>query len=685
MTQLAKAHTFPGGKYGLDGTVESIEHKRRLSATHQDATHENESKAGSNAPSSQKSDKRSTASALKSIQLWWLEIFSCSASLFAVVAILITAYAYDSKPNPHWPQGLSINTLISIYIVILKAALLTILTAGLNHLKWNWFSRPRPLNDLATYDSASRGPHGSLWLLVIVHGRDVLSTVAALVTIGAVVLDPIAQELIQYYSCSRDQPASAQPRPSLSASVQRTNSYSEAPDGGGISYGLRMAINAGLYSQGSSVNFQCSSGYCTFPDEFYTFGYTHSCQDVSTELRCTSTQQQQNVSTLATDPQTNLPVDSWKIVNVTDFRIGLPSGLKARYSYSDTEAYYQDQWVMSYNSDAAAVDLVMLNVEYVGIPPSCNESGAGNWTSRGYGAARCTLKPAVLAVRASVQDSRFHETVALATDSFGEVPRTGGVRCSATSTIYLPCLTPAQAETLTQAGYDVPPGAKWFPIYDSWICERYYVFKPGKTTLVPERCMYTYGYPLDDFFATFFSPGSVSWRMDDHDTVIRNSSTVSDAFYNSGKATFQSVDGIFADISRSMTTYVRGHGDDGFSASASGNVVTTLTCIRVRWGLIAYPATLAAVTTAFFVALAAQERMTRSDGSTAGALDHKVKENPLALLFYGFDDRMSSRCEALSDGAGTTKLVKEVENMAVRLRLTGRGWKFVGEEFQDAP
>jgi hypothetical protein len=683
MIPLAKAHTFPGGKYGLDGTVESIEYKRRLSATQLVAAHNKESRAGSSAPSSQ--DKRSTVSVLKSIQAWWLEIFSCLASLFAVVAILVTAHAYDNKPNPHWPQGLSINTLISIYVVILKAALLTILTTGLNHLKWTWFSRPRPLNDLATYDSASRGPHGSLWLLVTVHGRDILSTVAALVTIAAVVLDPIAQELIQYYSCSRAQPASAEPKSSLSASVQRTSSYSETTDGGGISYGLRMAINAGLYSQGSTVSFQCSSGYCNFPDEFYTFGYTHSCQDVSTELRCTSTQRQQNISTLATDPQTNLPVDSWQIINVTDFRMGLPSGLGARYSYSDTEVYYQDQWVMSYNSDAAAVDLVMLNVDNFGIPPSCNESATGNWTSRGYGAARCTLKPAVLAVSASVRDSRLHETVALATDTFGDVPETGAVRCTATSTIYLPCLTPAQAESLTQAGYDVPPGAKWFPIYDSWICEHFYAFKPGKTTLVPEECMYTYGYSLDGFFATFFSPGSVSWHLDGVGNTIRNFSTVSDAFYNSGKATFQSVDGIFANMSRSMTTYVRGHGDNGFATPAFGDVVTTLTCLRVRWGLVAYPATLAAVTIAFFVALAVQERMPSSDSSSAAALDHEVKGNPLALLFYGFEDRTLSRVEALSDGAGATKLVREVENMPVSMRLTGRGWKFVSEEDKDAP
>ncbi|ETI27525.1 hypothetical protein G647_09716 [Cladophialophora carrionii CBS 160.54] len=129
-----------------------------------------------------------------------------------------------------------------------------------------------------------------------------------------------------------------------------------------------MAVKAGLYSQGLTVDFQCSSGYCTFPDEIYTFGYTHSCEDIATELRCTSTQRQQNISILATDPQTQMPFDSWEIINVTDFQMGLPSGLKARDSYTDTEAYYQDRWVMAYNNDITAVELLMLNVEYVVVP-----------------------------------------------------------------------------------------------------------------------------------------------------------------------------------------------------------------------------------------------------------------------------------------------------------------------------
>jgi Protein of unknown function (DUF3176) len=53
---------------------------------------------------------------------------------------------------------LTINTLISVYIVILKAALLLVAAEGLSQLKWTWFGVSRPLMDLVSFDDASRGP-----------------------------------------------------------------------------------------------------------------------------------------------------------------------------------------------------------------------------------------------------------------------------------------------------------------------------------------------------------------------------------------------------------------------------------------------------------------------------------------------------------------------------------------------
>jgi hypothetical protein len=83
------------------------------------------------------------------LRVWWLEILSCFLVIGASLAIVATVYPYRDRPLPRWPYSLSINSLISVYAVILKAAMLLILAQGksiqtcrLSH--WNSpASRPR--------------------------------------------------------------------------------------------------------------------------------------------------------------------------------------------------------------------------------------------------------------------------------------------------------------------------------------------------------------------------------------------------------------------------------------------------------------------------------------------------------------------------------------------------------------
>ena len=57
-------------------------------------------------------------------------------------------------------------------------------------------------------------------------------------------------------------------------------------------------------------------------------------------------------------------------------------------------------------------------------------------------------------------------------------------------------------------------------------------------------------------------------------------------------AHFQSV---LADLSDSLTTYMRTHGDRSHSAPAVGEVEYHTTCVEVQWPWIAFPAALALV------------------------------------------------------------------------------------------
>jgi len=61
--------------------------------------------------------------------------------------------------------------LVAVYFIVIKAAMVYVLSEGLGQLKWDWFGRARPLHHLKTYDDASRGPWGALTLLWRLRGR----------------------------------------------------------------------------------------------------------------------------------------------------------------------------------------------------------------------------------------------------------------------------------------------------------------------------------------------------------------------------------------------------------------------------------------------------------------------------------------------------------------------------------
>jgi Protein of unknown function (DUF3176) len=73
---------------------------------------------------------------LELLRIWWLELLSCVLFIAAFVATVVTIYPYEGRQLPQWPYRLSINSLISIYIVVLKAGILLVSAEGLSQLKW---------------------------------------------------------------------------------------------------------------------------------------------------------------------------------------------------------------------------------------------------------------------------------------------------------------------------------------------------------------------------------------------------------------------------------------------------------------------------------------------------------------------------------------------------------------------
>lgn len=106
---------------------------------------------------------------------WAFELFSWTLSAACLVWIFLVLYFRQDKSLPSWPFAITINALISVLSAIMKSSLLLPVEVAIGQLKWNWFRRrDRPLIDFETYDSATRGPWGSVFLLLRDKGRYVL-------------------------------------------------------------------------------------------------------------------------------------------------------------------------------------------------------------------------------------------------------------------------------------------------------------------------------------------------------------------------------------------------------------------------------------------------------------------------------------------------------------------------------
>ncbi|KAM7218132.1 Protein of unknown function (DUF3176) domain containing protein [Rhypophila decipiens] len=225
---------------------------------------------------------------------WAWEVTATFLSVTTIASTAITVSFLKGRPMPQWPLTITPNALLSIYAVIFKAAVSFILQSCVGQLQWTWFkSHPRPLADVSLYDAAGRGAWGSVMWLYTLHIRNPLVTLAALVTVVSIAVDPAFQQIIRFSDCP-DQVVAAAARitggPGTSlATVPRTNYVDGSQLYGGSQSNPwlqppQSALNAGLFTPVKPLAVSCPTGNCTF-DTFHTAGYCSTCDDVSTDLR----------------------------------------------------------------------------------------------------------------------------------------------------------------------------------------------------------------------------------------------------------------------------------------------------------------------------------------------------------------------------------------------------------------
>ncbi|KAJ5819487.1 hypothetical protein N7474_005078 [Penicillium riverlandense] len=213
------------------------------------------------------------------LDTWLFESLTLGFSIACFIALCGVLRAYDNKVRPQMAYSLSLNTIVSVLATGCKSSLILAIGEAISQLKWLWFqdTRRRQLFDLQTFDAASRGPLGSLMILIHHRGRSLVS-LGAVVVILLLAFDPFMQQVLSY-------------------PVRKTDSNDI---GGAVAPQLREFIPTSVtldwwtaFAQGiwsnESVILQptCSSDSCTWK-EFSSVGICSRCADMTTvaTLKC---------------------------------------------------------------------------------------------------------------------------------------------------------------------------------------------------------------------------------------------------------------------------------------------------------------------------------------------------------------------------------------------------------------
>ncbi|KAF6813054.1 hypothetical protein CPLU01_14747 [Colletotrichum plurivorum] len=598
-------------------------------------------------PSHEKDDHAPDAKPESSIlAVWWMEIWT---------------------PLPGRPSLISINSLIAIFTALFKASLIFPVAEGLGQLKWKWFNRPQKLNDLVLFDNASRGPWGSLLLLVKViprPQRGYLAALGALITVAALAIDPFSQAIVNHKGCEIVANFGR-------ATVSRANNYSTNGDLRFDTYGkpipitnaeMLAAINRGLVDPPKAaefIGFDCTSGNCTFEQDgggayFSSLAMCHSCKDISQEV----------VKIFEMGPRTYNT--NYYIPWSEDIEGGaVGKGVSTRLltvAETPSEMHRNDT-----SPPVHSFDLLALN-KYPVLKGSKKTTEyrplAGVYTEEEHGDALLLKRRPTVSRLLEGNETSF----GLVTDSIlvdGEERK---------------CKPAADgAENIVRVGFrngsfrevaNIVPDFKLSKLPYNLTWQSY----PQECVWFVEKTAWT----GISWYLRSLLEGRVTTPLEDYDFAFSDGPFWHRRLFSEGNITVATVESAVAGIAASITATMRkdpygSNNDLAGNASAvlkeaTGRVMVAQTCIYVEWGWIAYPASILALQWAFLAMIFV----------ACGRRSAGWESSPLPLLFHGLDEDLRSRERDIDS-------IKEMLDVSERTKVQlapvedsrRSGWRFV--------
>ncbi|KAJ5087256.1 hypothetical protein N7456_010872 [Penicillium angulare] len=226
--------------------------------------------------------------AYMTLDSWSPETLAICFSIACFVAIFYTLHVYNNKPQPEFPHGITLNTIISILATGSKSSLLFLVGECIGQLRWTSLRntlKPRPLSHVQAYDSASRGPWGSLMIFKYDKFRSPVMMIGALITILALSFDPFIQQIIKY----EDRQI---PRHSDKARIKQSRDFASVLFPVNTSIFISTADDAEYttdflktmaiadWSDKTALDPTCPSGQCTWP-RFKSIEFCNTCRDIT--------------------------------------------------------------------------------------------------------------------------------------------------------------------------------------------------------------------------------------------------------------------------------------------------------------------------------------------------------------------------------------------------------------------
>ncbi|KAL8768246.1 MAG: hypothetical protein Q9209_005476 [Squamulea sp. 1 TL-2023] len=183
-------------------------------------------------------------------------------------------------------QRIAPNAVVSFLATLANSSFLLATTETIGQLKWlHYHGNSHRLSDIDLFDQASRGPLGALKLLVFKRKTTLLASIAAVIVLAALFVDPFVQLVFSFPS--RRTLASAQNSSFQTATIYDPNrsmlNHVVSP-AHMVDAKILVAFLRGLYSGMGQPIFSCPARNCTWTD-LTTLGICGECDDITSQIK----------------------------------------------------------------------------------------------------------------------------------------------------------------------------------------------------------------------------------------------------------------------------------------------------------------------------------------------------------------------------------------------------------------